>query len=116
MQRALVFSLLLGLLFALKPAVAQDSRCATGTTSQLTDNTIHDRLPKMGRRYAAWIGGDGMDAEVYLYDLASGTTTQLTHNALAEKALQIDAGQVAWISDDGTNRQVWLASCAGSAP
>ena len=109
----------LGLLPDGNPVIAWSSRSpdrvTIGTTpmtvcyiTQITDNSNDDKYPQINDNgQVVWMGYDGTDYQIFLYDGAS--TTQITDNSNDDKYPQInDNGQVVWMGYDGTDYQILL--------
>jgi len=79
-------------------------------TIKLTENDYHDSLPQINSNGdVVWLGYDGHDYEVFLYERASGNTTQLTNNDYSDSSPQINSnGDVVWLGFVGRSNQVFL--------
>ncbi len=63
----------------------------------------------------AWVGSDGHDDEVWLYDADAGTVLQLTDNdANADYGVCLDGDLVAWVGPDpvGGDSEIFLHNAA----
>jgi beta propeller repeat protein len=82
---------------------------AQAATVQITNNDYPDSAPVLDDGKLVWLGFDGNDSEVFLYDFASETTTQVTDNTRSERLPQIDAGQIVW---ETFNREIFFYDIA----
>jgi hypothetical protein len=77
-------------------------------TTRITDNASTDTSPQINADgTVVWMGDDGSDSEIFLYDGSS--TTQLTNNEYNDAAPQINGnGHVVWYGSDGSDTEVFL--------
>ena len=68
--------------------------CAEAIAKALTDNINDDENPQIHNGQVVWVGLDGPDDEIFLYDGLS--TIQLTNNSKVDDDPQIHNGQVTW--------------------
>ena len=76
------------------------------STTRLTDNEYNDLWPSISGQKVLWVGFDGNDTEVFLYDISSSTTTQLTNNSLSETEPHVYGEGYIWLTYDGNDREV----------
>ena len=96
-----VFVLLLLLIVLASPSYAQRIK-------QITNNAYNDDKPQINDSgYVVWIGSDGQDNEIFLYD--GQTTKQLTDNSYDDLNPKInDNGYVVWYGSDGQDYEIFL--------
>lgn len=70
----------------------------------LTINATVDASPDLDGDLAVWVGSDGHDREVFLWD--GITTRQLSNNDFDDDAPSVDGGQVVWRSWDGNDWEI----------
>ena len=76
------------------------------STTRLTDNEYNDLWPSVSGQKVLWVGFDGHDTEVFLYDILSSTTTQLTNNLLSETEPHVYGEDYIWLTYDGNDHEV----------
>ena len=69
------------------------------TTTQLTNNGVHDTSPHISGSSVVWQSGSGSNSEIFLYD--GLTTTQLTNNSVEESYARISGDNVVWYGSAG---------------
>ncbi len=75
--------------------------------TQLSDNeNIDDDYPQIHNGMVTWMGFDGNDWEIFLYD--GGLPIQLTNNNHDDANPQIHNGMVTWEGYDGNDREIFL--------
>ena len=74
--------------------------------TQLTDNDSNDWQPHVSGSDVVWLGYDGNDFEVFLYD--GSTTTQLSDNSYDDCWPQVSGSNVVWSGYDGNDYEVLL--------
>jgi beta propeller repeat protein len=74
----------------------------------LTNNNTSDRNPHIFGKNVVWIGNDGNDDEIYLYEHETGSVTQLTDNDTYDTSPHIDGNNVVWSGYDGNDNEIYL--------
>ena len=74
----------------------------------LTNNNVSDYNPQISGKNVVWVGNDGNDSEIYLYNHDSGSVIQLTDNDAYENSPYIDNNNVVWASSDGNDNEIYL--------
>ncbi|MHA2003126.1 MAG: hypothetical protein ACW960_03370 [Candidatus Thorarchaeota archaeon] len=102
-----VFGLMLGLIIAFTP---MDTAAAEYTAIQLTDNDYNDGFGGVSDGYIVWIGGEGLDREIFLYDASTNTIFQITDNDYVDTIPKVHEGMVTWLGKppDGVDYEVYL--------
>jgi hypothetical protein len=80
---------------------------ATGTQSNLTEDSVDDSSGLLWYQASAWISGTGNESEVF-WNHADGKVEQLTDDNLAASQLTMNNGQGAWISGSGDNSELYF--------
>ncbi|MDJ0593277.1 MAG: carbohydrate-binding protein [Pleurocapsa sp. MO_226.B13] len=76
--------------------------------NSLTNNNVSDRSSQISGKNIAWVGNDGNDDEIFLYDHENGSVIQLTNNDTYDSNPQIEGNNVVWSSSDGNDREIYL--------
>ena len=76
--------------------------------NSLTNNNVSDRSSQISGKNIAWVGNDGNDDEIFLYDHDRGSAIQLTNNDTYDSNPQIEGNNVVWSSSDGNDREIYL--------
>jgi beta propeller repeat protein len=77
---------------------------ATGTTTQITDDTLVDSSPYVYGDYIAWHTEEGEDDyDINLYQISTGVTDQITSTSEAEGMAMIYGNNLIWIKVDEIN-------------
>ncbi len=105
-MRKLSLILMLGALMIL--AFPQNDTTLEYTIIQLTDNTYRDREPQLNdNNDVVWMGFDGNDYEIYMYEWLIDWVWQITDNSYDDVNPKINNnGDIAWQGRDGTEYQV----------
>ncbi len=77
-----------------------------GQYVQLTYNVYTDSYPEIHNGMVTWMGSDGYDYEIYLYD--GSFTIQLTDNDYYDRVPEIHNGIVIWEGFDGYDYEIYL--------
>ena len=74
----------------------------------LTNNNVSDYNPQISGKNIAWVGNDGNDDEIFLYDHDNASVIQLTDNDTYDSSPQIVDNNVVWSGNDGNDREIYL--------
>ncbi|MEO1801766.1 MAG: carbohydrate-binding protein [Cyanobacteria bacterium J06629_2] len=74
----------------------------------LTNNNSSDRSSQISGKNVVWIGNDGNDSEIFLYNHDAASVTQLTDNDTYENEPRIDGNSVVWSAYDGNDNEIYL--------
>ena len=74
----------------------------------LTNNNTSDRSPRISGKNIAWIGNDGNDDQIYLYDYDNASVTQLSENDGYVSNPQIEGNSVVWSKYDGNDNEIYF--------
>ena len=87
------------MLFICQNVLWADYTVGNWYVQQLTDNDLWDRYPQISGSTVAWVGDDGNDTEVFVYD---GTETwQLTENNGNDDCPYVSGSSVVWVGREG---------------
>ena len=74
----------------------------------LTNNNTSDRSSQISGKNIVWIGNDGNDDEIYLYDYDNATVTRLTDNDVYDTNPTIDGNKAVWSASDGNDTEIYF--------
>jgi len=105
-MRKLVLLLMLGALMIL--AFPQSDTTLKYTITRLTDNEYRDTEPQINdNNDVVWMGYDGNDYEIYMYEWLIDWVWQITDNSYDDLNPKINNnGDIAWQGRDGSERQI----------
>ena len=80
----------------------------TNNLNFLTNNNVSDYNSQISGKNIAWVGNDGNDDEIFLYDHDRASVIQLTDNDTYDSNPQIEGNSVVWSGNDGSDREIYF--------
>ena len=74
----------------------------------LTNNNTSDRSSQISGKNVVWIGNDGNDDEIFLYNHDDASVTQITDNNTYDNNSQIDGNSLVWSAYDDNDSEIYL--------
>ncbi len=77
----------------------------TKSTVEVANNVsfYYDERPSMDGDFLVYMGWDGNDWEIYVYQISSGVKTQLTNNNLDDRYPRVHKSKIVWQQNDNIN-------------